>query len=450
MQLDWFSLPQRLSPQDAEKFASASVFLEQGIMASLPRKSVVALICGETVTSLAAFVFLRKHECIPVMLPPDWTDDYLRTFHERYAVGAVIKIDENALITYRIFSEKSDSENDLLPADAILLSTGGSTGFPKFCIHTEKSLSAPVAATKRFFSCKELNMHSVLPLYHISGFMPVVRAVVSGGNLLLGSYRNLVSLQVPGPETFISLVPTQLARIMEDTDAVERLSGYRAVLIGGAKADNELLRKAKERGIPVSPCFGMTETAAFFAAIRPEDFSPEDLAYRVLGHADVRILKHDEDLPTDDLLNERIAVRSKALFLGYWGEDEVLSEDTLWVTQDDGFFDSNGRLHVTGRSDAMIVSGGKKISPAEVSASLMESGFVKEVKVFGIPDAEWGQKLVCVFVPTANESWGKLSGYLQRKLPSYKVPKAWISLQAMPYDERGKLTDSALSKLFRP
>jgi len=119
------------------------------------------------------------------------------------------------------------------------------------------------------------------------------------------------------------------------------------------------------------------------------------------------------------------------------------------LSDDEGYFDSLGRLHVVGRSDRLIVSGGEKVDPQEVERAIIETGAVDQVLVIGWPDSEWGQKLVAFYVPFVAESHArKWAEELRADLANYKIPKQMIQVPTLPLDERGKVDRKVIERLI--
>jgi acyl-CoA synthetase (AMP-forming)/AMP-acid ligase II len=155
----------------------------------------------------------------------------------------------------------------------------------------------------------------------------------------------------------------------------------------------------------------MTETAAMVAAVPNEDFLNDPKAGAVpLGEARFSI----ED--------GQIRVQSPALFQGYQGRASVdLSQG--YLTGDAGALDASGRLHVFGRLDRLINTGGEKVDPAEVEAALLQIDGIEAAKVFGEPDPEWGQVVVARVRGALDLDLDQVRVQLKATLANYKVPK---------------------------
>ena len=333
----------------------------------------------------------------------------------------------------------------------LMIPTGGTSGKLKFARHDGGTLAAAVHGFARHFGLARVNAVGVLPLHHVSGLMAWMRCALTGGEFLPLDWREVaagvrpVLAEKPDGWT-ISLVPTQLERLMngwspistsatragmETSAHLEWLRQFRIIFLGGAPAWPDLLDRAAAQGLPLSLGYGMTETAAMVTALRPGEF----LAGRrdcgpALPHATVRIGADDT-----------IVIAGDSLFRGYhphW-RDGVEFE-----TADRGRLNPQGHLQVLGRRDAVIITGGEKVEPAEIEALLRGTGQFPDLAVLGLPDARWGQVLVVVYPGNAHPDFHAVIRATNR-LADYKRPKSYIPLVgAWPTTASGKLNRAGL------
>jgi O-succinylbenzoic acid--CoA ligase len=316
----------------------------------------------------------------------------------------------------------------------LMVPSGGASGGLKFARHDSHTIAAAVQGFCRHFGLERVNSVCVLPLHHVSGFMAWMRSALTGGTFLPWDWKEVESGRYPGDlpsDCCISLVPTQLQRLIRVPEAVDWLRRFRIVFVGGAPAWEGLLDEAAALRLPLSPGYGATESAAMAAALRPEEFlrgmrgcgSP-------LPHARI------------DLVDGGIVrISGESLYRGYHPQ---YREDRAWTTGDIGAFDANGSLVILGRSDDVIVTGGKKVSPAEVEAALLASGEFEDVAVVGLPDAEWGQVVVACHpararAPRTERLASALSG-----LAPYKRPKCYRAISPWPRNAQGKVNRAEL------
>ena len=334
----------------------------------------------------------------------------------------------------------------------LLVPTGGTSGTLKFARHDEETLSAAVRGFTQHFGLPQVNAMGVLPLHHVSGLMAWLRCALTGGEYLPLNWKAVEGGEFPAlpPKPggwVISLVPTQLERLLRggpvsqpakvgrETDppgnAVRWLRQFRIIFLGGAPAWPALLDAAAARQLPLSLGYGMTETAAMITALRPAEFLAGDRSSgAALPHAAVQIGE-----------GERILLTGPSLFRGYypgWRETADFS------TQDRGELDGRGHLRVLGRIDAVIITGGEKVEPAELEAVLRGTGQFAEIVVLGLPDSRWGQQVVAVYPGNAHPNFHDVITATNR-LADYKRPKRFIPLVgAWPANAQGKVNRAEL------
>ena len=333
----------------------------------------------------------------------------------------------------------------------LCIPTGGSSGAMKLARHDEVTLGAAVAGFCAHFGIGRVDAVGMLPPWHVSGLMAWARCELTGGAHRAVSWKEIETgrTRPSGEGAFVSLVPTQLARLLDDAAAVAWLRCFRAVLLGGGPAWPGLLARARAERVPVALSYGMTETAAMVAAQRPEEFAAgDDSCGRALPHAGLRVES-----------DGRLAISGASLFRGYWPErreSEGEGGGGDWLTDDLGELDAAGRLRVRGRVDALIITGGEKVNPAQVEQVLREAalalGTQLDVGVVGVPDAEWGAAVVALFTRFGSgaafdeAAW---RGEIARRLGPAQRPKRFVELAAAdwPRDARGKVNRERLRGL---
>ncbi|MGI0485102.1 2-succinylbenzoate--CoA ligase [Pantanalinema rosaneae CENA516] len=342
------------------------------------------------------------------------------------------------------------------PHPAILIPTSGSSGQLRFTIHTWDTLMAAVTGFRQYFQIDRINSFCVLRPHHVSGLMQFLRSLTSGGKLTLLPFSSLESeilVNVDPSEYFLSLVPTQLHRLLSPSVARQYLTRFQTVLLGGAPAWEELLLQARSLGIRLAPTYGMTETASQIATLPPDDFlQGKSGCGQVLPHAEVMIRSEAGNiLPIGQV--GVITVQARSLALGYYtasSQITLLQEPgTAWFATDDlGFYDAEGYLHLVGRNSQKIITGGENVFPAEVEAAIRATGLVKDVCVIGVDDREWGQAITAIYVPietatTATDLRTALDGNLSR----FKYPKRWLAVDQLPRNAQGKLNRLQVQQL---
>ncbi|GAB4143910.1 MAG: 2-succinylbenzoate--CoA ligase [Cyanobacteria bacterium J069] len=343
----------------------------------------------------------------------------------------------------------------LSPSPPLLIPTGGSSGHLRFTHHTGDTLLASVQGFRQFFQPQlendPINCCCVLPLYHVSGLMQVLRSAASGGQLALHSFKALEQGDFPAiaPESFfLSLVPTQLQRLLDQPAGASWLRRFHTILLGGAPAWDDLLSQARQQGLRLAPTYGMTETASQIATLRPAEFlAGESGCGQVLPHAQVEVVD-DADRPLPVGAVGRLKVRAASLALGYWGNP---SFDGELMPDDLGWLDQAGRLHIAGRSSDKIITGGENVFPAEVEAAIWATGLVRDVVVLGVGDRHWGEVVTALYIPTNPQvSPTLLEAALQGNLSRFKQPKRWVATDQIPRSAQGKLNRRQLAQQLDP
>ncbi len=334
-------------------------------------------------------------------------------------------------------AELQAADGQLAPLDRgwLCIPTGGSSGNLRLARHDSATLAAAVRGFCTHFGVTQVNAVGLLPLHHVSGLMGWMRTVMTGGTYLPWSWKAVEAGDRPAlppgkGDWFLSLVPTQLQRLLGNTEAEAWLRGFRAVFVGGGPAWPELIEAGARARLPLAFAYGMTETAAMITALRPEEFLAGGRGCgTVLPHARLA-LAADED--------GRIVLGGASLFRGYWPDTR---SGESWATEDLGRFDDHGSLHVRGRRDALIISGGEKVDPAEVEAALRKTGLFSDVVVVGVVDAVWGEVVVgcypaCDGALAAEPELGQLA--------AYKRPKRYVAVPDWPRNAQGKVNRAAL------
>lgn len=309
--------------------------------------------------------------------------------------------------------------------------TGGTGGRVRFAVHTAASLAAAVDGLARRLG-GPLHGAAALPLAHVGGWMPVLRAALTGGTCQLASRADEL---VPDPGALVSVVPAQLARLAAE-DALAPWRGWRAVFLGGAAADADLRGVCRALGLPLAPAYGATETGAMVTLLEPGAFlAGGDGVGAALPHA---VVEAGGD--------GRLTVRAASLFSGYWPDVRPCA---AWDTGDIGAFDAGGGLRILGRADLVINTGGEKVHPEEVEQALVAAGCAREALVAGVPDPVFGRRVGALLVGAAGggpEAWRAL---LAGRLAAYKVPRAWRVVEALPRTAAGKADRVAALELLR-
>ncbi|MEH2386341.1 MAG: 2-succinylbenzoate--CoA ligase [Nostoc sp.] len=335
------------------------------------------------------------------------------------------------------------------PCPMIMIPTGGSSGQIKFAIHTWETLIASVQGFTQYFQLKQVNSFCILPLYHVSGLMQFMRSFTTAGKLVIQAFKAVESgqtLNIKQPEFVISLVPTQLQRLLQNPELTEWLSQFHTVLLGGAPAWNELLEKARFHRIRLAPTYGMTETASQIATLKPDDFlSGKMSSGQILPHAKVTICNQQGEILNSNQIGN-ITILAQSLALGYY---PITRENhDIFQVDDLGFLDEQNHLNIVGRNSDKIITGGENIYPAEIESAIQATQMVADICVIGIPDKHWGQALTAIYIPKQSDTSAlKIQTLLKDKLSKFKIPKYWIPQPNLPRNSQGKINRQQLQQI---
>ncbi|KAA9395438.1 O-succinylbenzoic acid--CoA ligase [Kocuria coralli] len=360
------------------------------------------------------------------------------------------------------------------PGPAVVVATSGSTGRPKRTVLSTEALMASATATARrtggpgqWLLC--------LPAYYVAGLQVLVRSVVAGTEPVLAAPGHFTAAgfaeaaeHLTGLVRYVSLVPTQLQRLVsgaDDPEVLRALRSFTAILLGGSAVSPALLERARELGARVITTYGMSETAG-------------GCVYDGVALPGVRVHIGDEppagpDTPTSGAtLTGRIWLGGPVVTDGYLDDPEqtarhVFAQEpaaaaesaaaTRWYRTDDlgELTEQEGqpRLRVTGRADDVFVTGGVKVSGGVLRLTLLEDPLVEDAAVVGLEDPVWGQRIAAVVVPGSPppDPASFTDGLAQRvrdELGSPAVPKDWRLVEALPLLPTGKPDPARIRALF--
>ena len=304
--------------------------------------------------------------------------------------------------------------------EPLVVETSGSTGSPKRVVLSRRAVLASVEATARRLG-GEGRWLLALPASYVAGAQVITRSLVAGrAPVLLDDHGSVSAAAGVADLDFVSLVPTQLRRMLDDEAETAALRSLRRVLLGGGPIEPGLRERAAASGVAVVTTYGSAETAG-------------GCVYDGVG-LDGVALKVDAE--------GRLLVTGPMLFDGYDG-DPALTADVLvdgWFrTSDAARIDEDGRLQVLGRLDDVVVTGGVNVPGPAVARRLREHPSVAAAEVLGVPDPEWGNRLVAFVVPAAGvPSLDQLRDFVAEAHPRAWGPRQLVVLKAVPLLANGK------------
>jgi len=301
-----------------------------------------------------------------------------------------------------------------------------------------------------------------VPPYHIAAVSAALTSTYVG--------RRTVHLEAFTPEDWVRVareeqithamvVPTMLGRIL---DVLEREGGtlphLRHLSYGGGRMPAPTIERALRllRHVSFVNAYGLTETSSTIAVLTPEDHRAA--VANSDPRARARLASVGRPLPTIELeirdpagtpvprgQEGEIWVRGEQVS-GEYLHKKALRPDGWFPTNDCGWLDEEGFLFLGGRLDDVIVRGGENISPGEIEDVLRMHPDVEDVAVIGLPDVEWGERIIAVVVSRGAGQPEALRQWVRERLRSTKTPEQIVYRTALPYTETGKLLRRALKQ----
>lgn len=306
--------------------------------------------------------------------------------------------------------------------------TSGSTGLPKIAAHSFGNYYwNALGAIKGLGLDAQDQWMLTLPLYHVGGLGILFRLFICGGAVSLPGKLSASLHETLGHflPSRISLVETQLARLLQSAPDSSCFSSLRSVLAGGGPVSSTLLSSALLSGLPVLTTYGLTEMSSQVTLSSPftQAASPVHSG-ELLLHRELRLSEQDGE----------ILVKGPSLFQGYLdpkGGDLVCPVDRNgWFhTGDLGYFTERNELLVSGRKDNMFISGGENIQPEEIEALLTGIPGICQAVVVGVPHPEYGKRPVA-FIKRDDAGGGPeiedIRQSLTKKTARFKLPDCFF------------------------
>lgn len=336
----------------------------------------------------------------------------------------------------------------------VVILTSGTTGTPKGAPRSEAGIGAAVALLEAMPLRFGWRTHIAAPLFHTWGFAHLALSMLLGSTMVLQRRFDpetcLRVLQEQRCESVV-VIPVMLQRILAlpaTTLEQQDLSRVEVVASSGSALPGDLASTWMDRfGDHLYSTYGSTEVA-YVSVARPADLRAAPAAAGFPTHATTVTIFDDTgvEVPTGE--TGRIFVGNGLLFEGYTGGGHKDMIGALMSTGDVGRFDEDGRLHVEGRDDEMIVSGGENVYPREVEDCLARHDHVVEAAAVGVPDDEYGARLRA-FVVVDDDSCDQetLKAWVRDNLARYQVPREIVLLDELPRNATGKVLKRDLVEL---
>jgi O-succinylbenzoic acid--CoA ligase len=324
----------------------------------------------------------------------------------------------------------ADRREGGVPADdgvILVVHTSGTAGDPKLVQFDRGAIDGAVAASAFALEATPRDAWiCCLPLAHVAGMLVLLRGVLLGAPVSVHPVFDPSLIRAEPDVAFVSVVPTMLGRLL---DARVDLARFHAILVGGAHLWPDVRTRAERAGAHVIETYGLTESCG-------------GVVYDGLPLPSVEMRVNEDG---------GIELRGPMLTLGYRFDAAATARAFTgdgWLRPGDaGEIDAEGRLHVVGRIDDLINTGGEKVWPQEVESVLREHPKVAEVGVGGRLDPEWGQRVVAFVVPAdraAPPTLEELRDFVSARIGRYKAPRELVVADELPHTLSGKLKRTAL------
>lgn len=398
-----------------------------------------------------AHALLKQGATAPLLIPARRSLDSIYWIYAAWSVGRIflpVAEDLSAVELSQLkeqlgtFSELpaigADTTHDYsqIPeiALAAIVMSSGTTAAPKLIAFTRKNFlaSARGHALQHDLASKDTWLAS-LPFHTIGGLSVLLRALVLGQSIAFSEKNDVNCLREwleGGRIQGISLVPSQLKKMLELVPVCQPHPSVRTILIGGASLDSSFKKNAIERAWPIVTSYGMTEACAQVWSRK-----------KVMPGMELTLADDGE-----------VLVRGENLAAGFWRSGQLVSfpltKDGFFQTNDMGGWDESGALQIYARKSEIIISGGVNVSPQEVEAAISRFPGIADVCVVGLSDPSWGEKVVAAIVEEENVDIAKLDDFLREQLSPPKRPKEIKKFQDLPRTRSGKLIRHKVVQLF--
>ena len=297
-----------------------------------------------------------------------------------------------------------------------IIFTSGSSGFTKAIVHNyiNHFFSAEGSQAVIPLTNDDHNLLS-LPLFHIGGYATVIRTMIAGGCLHITGSPLDFSLLKQHQITHLSLVSTQLKRLLSDVAFQSKQSNIKHILLGGSTFSDTLLTALRSRGFQYHLSYGCTEMASQVAT------STNNTELKVLPYRQVRII------------NDEVYCRGETRCIGYFENNKIcLIAREEWLNIKDIGCIENDVLHILGRKDRQFISGGENIIPEEIERVCLQHSTVEKVYICPINDQQYGQRVVAFVdfhTPSSThfqQRCAVLESYLSTQLTRFKRPDRYF------------------------
>jgi long-chain acyl-CoA synthetase len=342
-----------------------------------------------------------------------------------------------------------------------LIYTSGTTGRPKGVLVTHANVLADVNNFNYWMRYREggVYLHAA-PIFHIADFPAMFAAPMFGASqVTLAHFQPEAFCEAVSKErvNYTVLVPTMINFLVQFAESNPHdLSSLELLAYGGSPMSPQLIRRTRQL-LPhtqLVQVYGLSETG-FLTGLQDGEHTTHRLMScgRPCPGIEVQIVDTAGN-PVKTPNPGEIVARGANVMASYWNNQEETAasfHNGFFRTGDIGYRDSNGYFYILDRSKDMIVTGGENVYSGEVERVIFNHPAVREVAVFGIPDARWGELVAaCVFLKAGTQlTADELIAYCRQFLANYKVPRQVdFSETELPKSGSGKVLKRVLRERF--
>ena len=348
-------------------------------------------------------------------------------------------------------------END----EGLVLHTSGTTSRPKIVPLTNKNIYSSAENISKSLNLSEADhCLNIMPLFHIHGLITILAASIRSGASICASngFNALKFLELAKSEkiTWYSGVPTMhqaiLLRAEKNLELAKNLN-LRLIRSSSASLPPAVFEKLNSVfGCSVIEAYGMTEATHQMTSnpFPPKKQKPGSVG--IPAGPEVCIM-NEKDKILDQGETGEVCIKGDNVTLGYDNNPEANKNSFTngWFrTGDQGYFDQNGYLKISGRLKEIINKGGEKISPLEVDNVLMDHPLIEQAVCFGYEDKMLGEDIAAAIIVKEGKNCSEtdVKTYAQEKLAKFKIPKKIFFVNEIPKGATGKLQRNVLAKNF--
>ena len=374
----------------------------------------------------------------------------------------VMKISDNQpLGTFELFDKETDYKNPNDYDEALVLHTSGTTSRPKIVPLSNLNIfTSAVNISKSLKLTADDHCLNIMPLFHIHGLIAVLSASAKVGASVCASngFNALKFLDLAETQniTWYSGVPTMhqaiLLRAQKNLDKAKKLN-LRFIRSSSASLPPAIFEQLNNIfQTPVIEAYGMTEATHQMASNPlPPAIQKPGLVGMPAG-PEICIMNDKNEKLSQGEIGE-ICIKGDNVTNGYENNPEANKQSFVndWFrTGDEGFFDEDGYLKISGRLKEIINKGGEKISPLEVDNILMDFPPIDQALCFGYKDKMLGEDIAVAIKLKENKSCTEddIKSYANEKLAKFKIPKKIFIVEDIPKGATGKLQRIGLAKKF--